>query len=94
MPSSNLSFTSLTQAAVVSCLAFTMGALVPLLAGAFIADYRSVQDNALFNLSLVATGGLLAMRLTALPGRGIRTWMSGLQRGVSQVMMFVLALFS
>ena len=28
------------QAALVSCLAFTMGAAIPLLAGAFIQDWR------------------------------------------------------
>ncbi|KAF5842572.1 Ccc1 family [Dunaliella salina] len=42
------------QAAIVSCLAFTLGAIIPILAGGFIADYKT----RLYVTSAAATGGL------------------------------------
>eukprot|EP00983_Pelagomonas_calceolata_P119470 1160610-Pelagomonas_calceolata.AAC.2 len=49
-----------SQAAIVSCLAFTLGAIIPILAGGFIADYQM----RLYVTSAAATAGLALFGLT------------------------------
>mmetsp|Transcript_2424 Transcript_2424/g.6264 ORF Transcript_2424/g.6264 Transcript_2424/m.6264 type:complete len:272 (-) Transcript_2424:581-1396(-) len=63
------------QAAIVSCLAFTLGAIIPILAGGFIADYQM----RLYVTSAAATAGLALFGLTGAALGGANVLMGSLR---------------